>query len=285
MSFTSYPIIINKSHYVGDSTYVYSFGSSIDMANKSVALEKATIWYSFPNITAAKNNNSFSVIHPTSTGTTTINFTLPDGGYNISDIDNYMRWYLINQGYYIQNNSTLEQVVYCKLAVNPSTYQIQFISYPLPTSLPTGFTAGSAITFPATAKGPQLVVANNAFQTIIGFAPGTFPAVAPTTITTVGSTVVPVVNDVQNIVITLDSCFNRFSATNSRVIHSLSIAGAAYASLITSEPKSLSFIPQQSGSRTELTIQLCDQYLRPLNLLDSDATIILQLRNDVQAPI
>ena len=282
MSFTTYPIIINKSHWVGGSTYKYSFGNSVDLTNKSIALEKATVWFSFPNITANNNNNKFSIIHPKNGGFDTIAFTIPDGGYNISDINNYMRWYLINQGYYIQNNTTLEQTVYCALQVNPSTYQVQFVSYPMPTSLPSGFTAGSSITFPASAEGPQLVVPSGNFGTVIGFAPGTFPAAAPSTITTVSSTLIPVVSDIQNVVITLNSCFNKYNATNSTVIHSFSIAGAAYASLITSEPKSLSFIPQQSGQRTEISIQLCDQYLRPLNLLDTDATIILQLRSDNQ---
>lgn len=280
MSYRTYPLIINKSHHTGGSTYKYNFGSSVDLTNISIALEKASVWFSFPNITAAKNNNTFSIIHPKTGGTNTINFTIPDGGYNINDIDSYLRWYLIDQGYFIQNNTTLEQTVYCRFVVNPSTYQIHFVSYPLPTSLPTGYTAGSAITFPTSSVGPQLVVSANAFRDIIGFAAGTFPTVAPTTITTTSSTSTPVVNDVQNIVITLDSCFNQFSSSNSRIIHSFSLAGVSYANLITSEPKSLSFIPQQSGFRSELTIQLCDQYLRPLNLLDNDITIILQLRDD-----
>ncbi len=281
MSYTTYPLVINKSHWIGGSTYRYSFGASIEMTNMSIALEKATVWFSWPNITATKANNSFSIIHPTTAGTTTLNITIPDGGYDISTLNEYLTWKLINLGYYIQNNSTGDQTVYCKFVVNASTYQVQFVSYPMPTSLPSGYTAGPAITFPTSSKGPQLVVSSPAFGNILGFDTGTFPASSPTTITTISSTFTPTVSDVQNVVITLDSCFNPFSSANSKVIHSFSPAGASYAQLITSEPKSLSFIPQQSGFRSELTIQLCDQYLQPLNIIDPDSTIILQLRKDM----
>ncbi|KAF4127509.1 hypothetical protein GN958_ATG23314 [Phytophthora infestans] len=149
---------------------------------------KRNIWFSWPNITAVKANNAFSIIHPTSSGTITLNLTIPDGGYNVSDLNNYLFWYLVSQGYYISNNSTGEQTVYCKFVVNPSTYQVQFISYPVPTALPSGFTAGPQLTFPSTSKGPQLSIASPAFGKVIGFATGTFPSSQPSTITTSLST-------------------------------------------------------------------------------------------------
>ncbi|KAI9995028.1 hypothetical protein PInf_011930 [Phytophthora infestans] len=153
----TYPIIINKSNFAGGSSFRYSF---------------------------VKANNSFSIIHPTSSGTIPLNLTIPDGGYNVSDLNNYLFWYLVSQGYYISNNSTGEQTVYCKFVVNPSTYQVQFISYTVPTALPSGFTAGPQLTFPSTSKGPQLSIASPAFGKVIGFATGTFPSSQPSTITT-----------------------------------------------------------------------------------------------------
>lgn len=247
------------------------------MSNIDIGLGSASIWFSWRNITAAKTNNKFSIIHPTLAGTTTLNLTVPDGGYNISDLNDYLRYYLITNGYYIQNNSTLEQVVYCKFQVNPSIYAVEFVSYPLPTALPSGYTAGNAITFPATAKGPQLVVAQPNFGTVIGFATGTFPAAQPTTITTTASTVTPVVSDVTNVVLTLDSANNPF-APNSKVIHSISPAGVNYAALIKSEPSEIAWVPQQSGWRQSITIQLVNQLLVPIVQYDTDVTIKLLMR-------
>lgn len=284
MSLT-YPIILNKSHYVGGSTYRYRFGTSVDMGNVSVALGSCSVYYSWRNITSLKANNQITIIHP-ATGATnvTLNITIPDGGYEIADLNTYLKWYLINNGYFIQNSSTGDQTVYCEIRVNASTYQVEFVSYPMPTSLPSGYTAGSAITFPTTTRCPQLTITLPAVGTLLGFAVGTYPAVQPTVITTSGSTTTPVVSDVNNVVMTLNSALNPF-APNSTVIHSFSQAGTRYGALISSTPNELSFVPQQQGFRQELTIQLCDQNLQPLNIIDSDATIKLLLRREPNGTI
>ena len=279
MSLT-YPIIINKSNHVGNSTFRYRFGNNVEMGNVSIALGSASVYYSWRNITAAKSNNQFSIIHPATLATNvTLNITVPDGGYEIADLNNYLRWYLITNGYYIQNTSTAEQTVYCELRVNASTYQIEFVSYPLPTSLPSGYTAGSAITFPSTTRAPQLSFTQPAFGVLIGYAVGTYPTTQATTLTTTGSSATPVVSDVNNVVITLNSAMNPF-APNSQVIHSFSTAGTRYGALIESNPNELSFVPQQQGYRNEITIQLCDQMLQPIAILDNDVTIKLLLRRE-----
>ena len=283
----SYPLIITKNNLVAGSTntYKYNFSSNVDMSNIDIGLGSASIWFSWRNITAAKSNNQFSIIHPTTgTGNITLNLTIPDGGYNISDLNNYLRYYLIYNGYYIQNTTTNEQIVYCKFQVNPSIYAIEFVSYPLPISLPAGYTAGSTITFPDSTRTPQLVVSQPNFGTIIGFATGTFPAAQPIVLTTSTSTLVPQVSDVTNVVLTLDSAMNPF-APNSKVIHSISPAGYSYACLIKSEPNEISWVPQQSGWRQSITIQLVNQNLIPLEQFDTDVTIKLLLRYRDQSSV
>ncbi len=276
----SYPLIINKSNLVPGTTntYTYNFSSNVDMSNIDIGLGSASIWFSWRNITSLKQNNKFSIIHPTTgTSNTTLSFTIPDGGYEIADLNNFLRFSLISQGYYIQNNSTQEQVVYAKFQVNPSTYSVEFVSFPLPTSLPSGFTAGSAITFPSTTRAPQLVINQIGFGDVIGFQIGTFPATQQTILTTSASSKTPVVSDVTNVILTLDSAMNPF-APNSKVIHSISPAGVNYAQLIKSEPNEIAWIPQQSSWRNSITIQLCNQNLQPIEQYDTDLTIKLLLR-------
>jgi len=272
-----YPIILNKSHYVGGSTYEYRFGTSVEMGEVEVALGSASLFYSWRNITANKNNNTFNIIHPTTSAVVVLTLTIPDGGYEISDLNNYLKWYLISNGYYIQNTASGDQTVYCEFRVNPSTYSVEFVSYPLPTALPSGYTAGSAITFPSSTRGPQLGIINANFGKVIGFAVGTFPSSAPTIITTVASTMTPVLSDVNNVIITLDSSSNPF-APNSKVISAISYAGIPYGRLVTYSPNELSYVPQQNGFRQTLRIQLTDQNLQPLQIIDTDITVILILR-------
>lgn len=276
---TCYPIIINQSNLVAGSTntYQYNFSSNVDMTNIDIGLSSTSLWFSWPNITQAKANNQFSIIHPTFAGTTTLNLTIPDGGYNIVDLNYYLRYYLITQGYYIQNTASGDQTVYAEFRVNPSIYAVEFVSYPVPTSLPVGYTSGPSITFPAVSTGTQLLFTQAAFGTLIGFAAGTFPPVAPSTITATASTVTPQVSDVQNVLLTLDSANNPF-APNSKIIHSITPAGVNYGQLITSTPPEISWVPNQSGWRQSITIQLTDQQLRPLYMVDTDITIKLLIR-------
>lgn len=272
----SFNITVNKTHNVGGAQYKYKLGRNQDLSDLEIALSSATIPFSWFNITQALNNNSFQLIHPTTAGSTTLTINLVNGGYNVEDLDSAMRVSLINQGYYIQNNTTLEQRVYAKIKVNPATYQIQLVSYNMETSLPSGWSAGSSITFPGTTRGPQFVFSNN-ITTRLGFSVGTYPAIAPTVLTVTNSTAIPVISDVTNIMILLDSAYNPYSQNN-QVLTSISPAGTSFGRLISFNAPEFIFTPQQSGARNELTFRLTDQFFRELNLVDNDIVLNLVIR-------
>ena len=273
---SSFPIDFNQSNYTSGSNYTYSLGNSIDTGEYSIALKTCSLAFSWPNITAAYNNNKFTISHPTDGANVSLTFTIDNGGYNIDDLNDFLAFSLIKAGYYIQNNATGEQTVYASFEVNAATYKIAFISYPVPTELPAGYTAGSAITFPAVSVGPQLIVSGG-FATLIGFAAGTFPAAAPTVITTTESTLIPIVNPRSQVVIQLDSIWNPI-ASNSKILHSFSIAGVPYAGRTQSEPKELSFVRMQAGYHSQLTLTFTDIYGQPLNIIDTDISVELVLK-------
>jgi len=273
----SFNITVNKTHNTGGSTYRYKLGRNQDLSDLEIALASATIPFSWFNISQSLNNNTFQIIHPTAAGSTTLTITLQNGGYNISDINEAMRVSLINQGYFIQNNTTLEQRVYAEIRVNASTYQVQLVSYPLPTSLPSGWTAGSAITFPASVRGPQFVIPNTNITTRFGFSAGTYPSSAPTVLTITSSTNVPVVSDVTNLMILLDSAYNPYSQNN-QVLTSISPAGVEFGRLISFFSPEFIFTPQQSGARDTLTFRIVDQFFREVELVDKDIVLNLVIR-------
>lgn len=273
----SFNITVNKTHNTIGSTYKYKLGRNQDLSDLEIALSSATIPFSWFNISTSQNNNTFQIIHPTTAGSTTLSIVLPDGGYEIADINSALRVSLINQGYFIQNNTTLEQRVYAEIRVNASTYQISFVSYPLPTSLPSGWSAGSNITFPTSTIGPQLVVPNTPIQTRFGFPAGTYPSTAPTVLTVTNSTNVPVVSDITNLMILLDSAYNPYSQNN-QVLTSISPAGVSFGRLISFNAPEFIFTPQQSGARQELTFRIVDQFFREVELVDKDIVLNLVIR-------
>lgn len=269
-----FAIIVNKSHHVGNNQFVYRFGRSVDFSKMSLALGSVSMFYSWRNITAAKGNNTFSIIHPNgATTNATLAITIPDGGYEISTLNEFLRWYLITNGYYLENTSSGEQTVYCEFRVNSSTYSIEFVSYPLPTTLPTGFTAGSALgTLPSTTRAPQLTVPATGIRTILGFAAGNFPATQQTTLTTSSSTSTPQISDVINVLLNADVISNPY-ANNSFIIHAISPANTGYGHLITSEPNQLSFMKCQACNRDSISFTFTDQNMLPLEMIDFDITI------------
>lgn len=272
---TGYPLIVNKSHHVGGGRYVYKFGRTVDFSDVDIALGSVSMYYSWRNITSALSNNSFQIIHPKTGGTNTLTITMTDGGYEVADINNYLRWYLIQQGYYIQNNTTLEQKVFCELRVNASTYAVEFVAYPT-IAVPTGWTAGSSYSYDGVGNTPQLVVGANKFGELIGYASGTFPVVATNMLNTSTSSLTPVLTQVLNVMLTLD-CVDNPYAPSSTVIHALSSAGTPYGHLITSEPNNLAFIPCQKTGRQEISLQFVDQNMLPLQMVDYDVVIKLIL--------
>lgn len=274
MADDTFAIIVNKSHHTANNNFVYKFGRNVDFSKMSIALGSVSLFYSWRNITSAKNNNTFSIIHPNgATTNATLAITIADGGYEVADINNYLRWYLISNGYYLENTATGEQTVYAEFRTNASTYSIEFVSYPLPTTLPTGFTAGSALgTLPTTTRAPQLVVSATNFTTLIGFAAATYPSSQQTTLTTTASTTVPVLSDVINVLLTADVISNPFS-NNSFIIHAISPANTQYGHLITDSPNQLSYMKCQACSRDSITFSFTDQNMLPLQMIDYDITI------------
>ncbi len=82
------------------------------------------------------------------------------------------------QTWYLIDDSGVNQY-YLQLQVNATRGRVQLNSYPVPTALPTNWTApaGATWSLPLVAKDPQLTIgaSDSGFGTLIGFAAGTYP--------------------------------------------------------------------------------------------------------------
>lgn len=279
VSSTSFPIILIESNNISDSAYTYRFPANVDFSKIEVALSDISIYYSWRSITSAYNNNKFSFTFPASGATiNTYNIALPDGTYSANDLNNYLQWFCIQNNLYLINSTTGDYRYYLTIQENPSQYAIEVISYPIPTSLPAGYTAPAGWGgFPTAATRPQLIINNEAFGQIIGFNLGTFPATA------VGaspyskvSDFVPQLSPIQSVIILLDAVSNPF-ASNSGVIGTINSKGTNYGSLISYSAPEYNWISCQ-GVRQEITVNFVDQLFRPLKIIDKNLTIRLLLR-------
>lgn len=272
----SFPIVINNTNFVNANTYKIQLSSTIDLNDYAVAVGQAYVYYSWYNINAYPlNNNKFTLTIPKFGGSDTLNITIPDGAYNISDLNNFLQYTLIQGGYYITNNTTGVNTYYASFAISPTSYAVQFNTTPLPTSLPVGYTSGG-MTFPASANQHyQLTIAStNNFKDIIGFNAGTYPA-SPTNAgnQTKSSDYTPNVNPISAVQMRLSCIYNPFSS-NSQLLHVFNNRGVSIGNLIDASPNYEQFVPCV-GAHRELTLSFYDQNGYVLNILDKNLTIKL----------
>ena len=275
----SFPILIDSTNFVSANTYKVSLSTNIDLNNYEVSVGQMFIYYSWYNINASPlNNNKFTLTIPKNGGSDTLNVVIPDGAYNISDLNNFLQYTLIAGGYYIYNTTTLVNTYYASFSISPTSYAVQFNTTPLPTSLPAGFTSGG-MTFPASANQHyQLtVLSTNNFKDIIGFNAGTYPTVPTNTgIQTKSSDYTPNVNPISSIQMRVSCAYNTFSA-NSQLLHVFTNNGASIGELINASPNYEQFVPC-IGTHREITVSFYDQQGAILNILDHNLVIKLVFR-------
>jgi hypothetical protein len=130
-------IVLNESNLVQDgenNKLVYQFPNSVLFKNTYVALQSASLYYSWYNISVALGNNAYQFRMPNNLGvTTTHTVIMPDGIYEVKDIDAYFQYFCLQEGLY-WTTPTGEQVFYMKFEVNLSLYAIQVCCYSPPYS-------------------------------------------------------------------------------------------------------------------------------------------------------
>ena len=74
--------------------FKYDLIDKLDLRNpnKNMALANLSIYYTWKNIKSTYNNNKFKISAPTRNEA----FNLPDGSYNISEIQNYIEYIIKN---------------------------------------------------------------------------------------------------------------------------------------------------------------------------------------------
>lgn len=274
-----YPIIINSSSLVNnqfDNTYTYQFPQgSVQFKGSKVAVGSVNMYYSWFNITATNNNNSYEIIWPVGAGTSTFTVTMPDGSYDVSGLNTYLQQFCVTNGLYLINGAG-DYVYYMEFVENSAYYAVQLNTYPIPLALPAGWSApGTFPGFPAVSTfTPQLVVSANNFTTIIGFSSGTYPNPQQTTTYSVLSTSTPQLSIVQSVLLSCGLLKNRYSNPNT-ILYSFTTGGTTFGNLISSSPSFPTWVPIQDGSYNDFQIRFLDQDYNDIIINDTNIVITL----------
>lgn len=167
-------LVLNASNVEqngNNNTLIYNFPNSVVLKDKYIAVSQVIMYYAWFNITSENQNNTFSYTWTSGTTTTTYQVVIPDGLYNISDINSYFQWTMIKNGTYLINGSG-DNVYYAEMLVNPNRYAIQLNTFLVPTSLPSGWVLPAGFAgFPTTTQNPVVTIPLN-FNKIVGYSAG-----------------------------------------------------------------------------------------------------------------
>ena len=105
----------NESH-----RFKYDLIDKLDLKNpnKNMALGSLSIYYTWKNVKSTYNNNNFKISAPTWNET----FDLPDGSYNISEIQDYIE-YIIKKHETIGENAPI--LIYANNITNRIIFKIK----------------------------------------------------------------------------------------------------------------------------------------------------------------
>jgi hypothetical protein len=283
-------LILSQRNVVAGSNntvfeYVFPGGGIGLKPHTKIALASITMYNSTPNISAANNNNTYQYIWIDGTTNTV---TMPDGFYEISDMNNFLHQTMLNNRHYLTEVSTGNAVWFLTMSVNTSTYKIDLLSYPMSTAtyvVPTNYTNPStglpgAWVVPGTSTNPQFVIPATLFDNVIGFAPGTYPAANNNTvITTSSSTLPPQVNPLSSYLVKCNLVNNPFGIPNS-LIYSFPPSGSFGQQFVVA-PNEYSFIDAQDGFYNTMRIEITDQNDRPTVILDSNINILMVITDRI----
>jgi len=283
----AFSLVLNSSNVTGqgNSSYVYKFqNGSFTAKNLEMCVSSATIPYAWFNVTQQYNNRIISMSFPSGggTGTVAVYFTLPAGFYSISDINAAIQQQCITQGLYLFNESK-QYVFYFQMLENVTYYAIQFLSFAVPSSLPTGYSYATTGTYstlaglPSAPRVPVMTISTGGIGTQTGFSAGNYPgSTAFSTTQSSLSDLTPNGTTVNSLVLRCNLVRNMVTVP-SDILDSFPI-NATFGSNITYDPSFEKWLPVSDGTFGSMIVNLVDQNFNQIFSQDPNISVTLLVR-------
>jgi len=285
-------IVLNQSNIIANgqnNTLVYKFPNSVSFPHHEIAIQNVNMYYSWENINASPlSNNTFSYQWTSAGTTTTYTATIPNGLYEVADLNFFLQYEFIRNGTYLINSSG-QNVYYAEFLINANRYAVQINTFPVPTTLPVGWSipiasvpAGTAgwVGFPTTTFNPSLIIPAN-LNAILGFTtpvPFTTPLNSGVgTNLSFTSNTAPQVQPNSSVYLSISNIQNKYAIPNS-IIYSLS-PSVRFGEQINEYPPQFAWNKLLSGTYNELRLQILGINFQPLTILDPNMTIVLVIRD------
>ena len=292
-------IVMNSNNIVQDglnNKLVYRFPNSILLKDKYIAVSSVTMYYSWFNIDSKYNNNYLTYTWTVGSVSTTYTVNIPNGLYNISDINYLIQYTMINNGHYLIDAGGYN-IYYAEILVNPNRYAIQLNTFKVPTSLPTGYSAPSNFAGYPTQTFNPIVAFPEKFNLIVGYSAGFIsngnvnnayvPPIASSSNYYVSkdgagtlsylSNMAPNVQPNSSIYLSISNINNPYSQPSS-IIYSVTPT-VAIGEQVIERPPNFMWNKMIDGTYNELRLTLLGLDYQPIQLNDPNMSILLTIRD------
>jgi hypothetical protein len=276
-------IILNSTNIVqngNNNSLIYKFPNSVQFSNHTIAIQSISMYYSWTNINANPlENNTFTYSWVVGGVTTIFTIVIPDGLYEITDLNKLLQFEFIQNGHYLID-TTGKFVYYADMVVNPNRYAIQVNTFAVPTALPAGWTQpASWVGYPTTTFNPSLTFPAN-FSRLIGYADGfsTFINTGVGTTLSYLSTKAPAVQPNSSIYLAISNIHNQYASPSSIIYNITPRVGLG--EQINEYPPQFAWNKLMSGTYNELRIQFLGLDKQPITLLDPEMSIVLVINEN-----
>ena len=255
---------------------VYNFPSGgYTFKNDMIALQSVYQYFSIFNITSDYGNNTFSYTWFDGVEYT---ITIPDGYYEISDLNSYFQSIMIANTHYM-TNSAGQFIYFLEFIVNTSRYAVQINSYPLDATIQStnGYIlpSGASWSVPTTSTLSQFNINTSGFGEVLGYEIGSYPSnQTGSTTASFLSSVAPQITPYSSILVSCNLVNNR-AVIPSNILSSYTPLGTSIGGLFKFEPNYLQFADVEDGQYTQFVLEFRDQLSRPIIIRDPNMLMTL----------
>ena len=130
-------LVLNSNNVVQDglnNKLIFKFPNSAKFDKAYVAVASVSMYYSWFNVSASLGNNVIGYTWGSQAGSSlTYFYTIPDGLYEISTLNQFLQFQFIKNGHYAINSAG-QYVYFAEMIVNEARYKIQINTFKVPTA-------------------------------------------------------------------------------------------------------------------------------------------------------
>ena len=291
----------------GNNQFVYQFPNSISFPNHEIAVQNISMYYSWANINSTSlHNNTFyytwGVAGNAPPYSAQFAVVIPNGLYEISTINHFLQYTMIQNGHYLVDTATGNYVYFMEMVISPSNYTVQINTFPVPViaagpTAPAGYTLGSGWSYVGPSFVPTVCMANpnitggaagalhpyTDFYKIVGLNPttttngGLYTISTSLVTTSTNSVIAPQVQPNPTLFLAISNIDNKYS-NPSTIVYQLS-ADVGFGQLINITPAQFAYNKLLPGTYNGLRLQLLGTNFQPIDILDPAITITLVIRD------